>query len=40
MDYKDYRDKEELQWQAALQKQYKPEPKDGRLEQMIEKQGR
>ncbi len=40
MNYKDYREQEEQQWQEALQKHYKPEPKDGGLEQRIEKQER
>jgi len=40
MDHKDYKEQEEKQWQEALQRYYKPEPKDGRLEQRIEKQER
>jgi len=40
MSYKDYRNKEEMQWQEALQRSYKKEPKDGGLEQRIEQQRR
>lgn len=36
----EYKDKEELQWQAALQKHYEPELKEGGLAEKIKQETR